>query len=440
MAVRRLTRILPVGTVPAGIGVAILALASYVHLAFAGHALPEAEMANLSVLWAVVFTVGLGIFFPVEQEVTRVIAARRARSWPTRAVWRRGNAVSFRLLTALAVIALAGAVPIASRLFVGELSLIPVTLGGLLGLAASAPLRGAAAGAGRFDLYGTHLGVDGVARMVIAAGLTAVGVKTAAAFGVVLAIAPVLATIALVLPVRAAAGAARGATGAAAGPRLTWREFGSGIPPLVGSALVGQLVLNSPVVAVRLLDPNRTALVAGLLAALILVRAPIFVFAALQASLLSGLASSVTDTDLRQFRRLLLRASAVVTGLALVAAVPASAAGPWLIRVLFGAPDTLDRTDFAILAVGTWGYLLALVLGQAVMALHQHRVQLAAWIAGAGVLAVVTAIPGDLLTRVETAYALASWAVAGGLATYLLLARPEAVLPTAVTARFRRAN
>ena len=35
-------------------------------------------MAALSVLWSIVFLLGLGVFLPVEQELIRLVAARTA--------------------------------------------------------------------------------------------------------------------------------------------------------------------------------------------------------------------------------------------------------------------------------------------------------------------------------------------------------------------------
>src|SRR4051812_24671776 len=60
-------------------GLVILGGASYVHLAVAGYALkgdPDAHTA-MSEVWAVVFSVGLGLFMPIEQEITRFVVARR---------------------------------------------------------------------------------------------------------------------------------------------------------------------------------------------------------------------------------------------------------------------------------------------------------------------------------------------------------------------------
>ena len=81
----------------------------------------------------------------------------------------------------------------------------------------------------------------------------------------------------------------------------------------------------------------------------------------------------------------------------------------------------LSRADFLILCLGTWGYLLALMLGQGVMSLRRHRLQMVGWFAGIAVLAVVPyVLPGDALTRIEWAYAMGCLVVAASLGAVLL--------------------
>src|SRR5690242_16012879 len=114
-----MTAALPSGTLVNTIGVGVLGVASYVHLAIAGHALPREQMANLSVLWSVVFSVGYGFFLPVEQELTRVVAARRSTSVGTAPAWRRGFLLAGVIFGGLALVFAAGAPVLSQRLFGG---------------------------------------------------------------------------------------------------------------------------------------------------------------------------------------------------------------------------------------------------------------------------------------------------------------------------------
>ncbi|HEV3287833.1 MAG TPA: hypothetical protein VG123_02450, partial [Streptosporangiaceae bacterium] len=66
---RRALDMLPPGTLTVGAGLLVLGAGYYVHLAIAGHSLPATGMAALSVLWSIVFLLGLGVFLPIEQEL-----------------------------------------------------------------------------------------------------------------------------------------------------------------------------------------------------------------------------------------------------------------------------------------------------------------------------------------------------------------------------------
>jgi O-antigen/teichoic acid export membrane protein len=184
------------------------------------------------------------------------------------------------------------------------------------------------------------------------------------------------------------------------------------------------VVINAAVINVRLLSPGQPAVTGALLAAVVLARVPLFVFTAVQTSLLPGLCGALAAGDRARYRRLLARACAAVTILGVAGGVLAIVSGPWLTRVLFAARPVLSSTDFAWLAVGTLCYMLALVLGQGVLALGRHRDQMLAWLTGVAVLAAVTLAPGPVILRVVIAYAAASATVAVAMAAVLIAAWP----------------
>jgi O-antigen/teichoic acid export membrane protein len=105
------------------------------------------------------------------------------------------------------------------------------------------------------------------------------------------------------------------------------------------------------------------------------------------------------------------RACSVTAGLGVAFGLAAVALGPVLLPVLFGSPDVLGPVDFGWLALGTTLYLLAMVLGQALLTSGAARQQLVAWIMGTAVLLAVTLSPLELRTRVEVAYALGALTV-----------------------------
>jgi O-antigen/teichoic acid export membrane protein len=407
-AVRRLIGVLPPGTLAVGAGLGVLGVSAYAHLAVAGHTLDAADMSSVSVLWSIVFAVGPGLFFPIEQEVARIVAARRVHQQAAGPVLRRGAVLAAAILVALVAALLAGSGPVADRLFAGDRSLVWVLAGALGALALAHTTRGVLGGLGQFGWYGAQLGIDGALRIAMAGALGAVGVASSAWFGLVLTLAPIASVLLTAGPVLRAG---KPAMGWGAGRQIGWAELCRGLGLLVVSALLAQVVVNIAVVNVRLLDPDDAALAAALLSALVLARVPLFVFASLQASLLPGLSAAVAADDPAGYRRLLARALAVVTALALVGAAFAVPLGPWLIRVLFDAPGVLGVADFAWLAAGTCAYLWAMVLGQGVLAHSRHRDQALAWVAGTAALVLVTLLPGDVAARVEQGYAVGSLVV-----------------------------
>lgn len=417
---RRLLNLLPPGMIAVGVGLGLLGVASYVHLGVAGHLLSTGDYSSLSVLWAIVYTVGLGCFMPVEQEVARLVAARRGQGLPPGPVLARGAVLAAGVLALLLVIIFTAAGPIADRLFAGDDALVAVLAGALAALAVAHTTRGVLSGLQLFPWYGTQLGVDGGLRIALVAMLGLTGVTSPIWYGLVLVIAPLASVAVTAAPVLRAVGP---------GLPVGWRPLLRGLGLLIAASLLSQVVVNVGVINARLLSPSDVASAGALLSALVLVRIPLFVFASLQASLLPGLSTSAATGDLPAFHNLLRRALAIVTTLGVAGALGAVLLGPWLVRILFSAPDVLTRVDFAWLAVATLAYLWAMVLGQGLLALDRHRAQALCWAVGVAALIAVTATSMPIALRVEVAYAAGSILAAAGMA--VLLYRPGGRSPAA---------
>ncbi|MFC9296277.1 lipopolysaccharide biosynthesis protein [Streptomyces sp. NPDC057011] len=415
--IAKLLKALPPGTAMVAGGTAVLGAASYIHLAVAGHSLSKADMAGVSVLWTLVMSVGIGLFFPIEQELTRIVAARVVRGEGAAPVLRKAGLLTAGILAAVLGALAAFARPIADRLFQGDLQLVAVLGGAFAGMALCYLTRGILAGTGRFTAYGSQLAVDGGLRILLAFGCAAAGLHSALAFSLILVAAPFIALFLTLAPTLRVA---------RPGDAMPTRELVRGLGPLIASTLLAQVVVNAAVMSTQLLEPTRTELIAGLLSALVLARVPLFVFGSLQASLLSGLSTVVAAGDHQGFARMLRKACLVVLGLGVLGGVPAVLIGPWLIEVLFGAaPGQLGRLDFLWFATGTTCYMLAMVLGQAQMVLHRHRAQLACWAFGTAVLLGITLLPGDIALRVGLAYAVGSLATAAAMLLTLRGAVPR---------------
>ena len=410
MLPRRALDMLPPGTLTVGSGLLVLGLGYCAHLAVAGHSLPASGMAALSVLWSIVFLLGLGVFLPIEQELIRHVAARAAVGEGIGPTVRRACALAGVVLAGILVPLAAAAGPVADRLFGGDTAMVTVLGCACAALAVTAVSRGTLAGLGAFGGYGAQLATDGGLRAASAGALALAGSHSAVAFGLVLAVAPLLAVLLTLGPV---------IPRLRPGPPLPWAAMSHRLAQLIGTMLLAQVIINAPVISVRLLSPGSPAAVGALLAAAVLTRVPLFIFTSLQTSLLPGLADAVTAGDRARFRLLLARSCAVVVVLGVACGLLATILGPWLTQVLFGTQPVLGHAAFGWLAFGTLCYMLAMVLGQGTIALSRHRDQLLSWLAGVAVLALVTTAPGAVTMRVVTAYAAGCATVAVVLAIVL---------------------
>ncbi|GII22259.1 polysaccharide biosynthesis protein [Planosporangium mesophilum] len=408
---KRLLRAVPAGTILVGGGLAVLGLASYVHLAVAGHALKDAPAAysSVSVLWALVFSVGIGLFLPVEQEVSRLVAARAVAGEGVAPVLRTACLFAGGMFALLVVVLGLAAGPLSRLLFEGDRLMVVALCGALAGLACEHTSRGVMSGLGRFGWYSAQLGVDGGLRMAMAAGLGLAGVRSPVAYALILAVAP-LASVVLTLP-----GALRGL---GSGAPVTLRALCQGLGLLLASNLLMQVIVNIGVINVKLLSPGDTAFAGSLLNALQLARMPLFVFAALQASLLPALTRALASGDIQGYRRVLIRSVGVVVLLGVAGGAFAIAVGPDLVPLLFSQPDVLGRAGFAWLTAGTLAYMVASVVGPAVVARGRHAAQTLGWLVGTAVLVAITLGPGDVRLRVELAFAIGSLVVIPVLAPF----------------------
>jgi O-antigen/teichoic acid export membrane protein len=148
--------------------------------------------------------------------------------------------------------------------------------------------------------------------------------------------------------------------------------------------------------------------VGNFVAALTLARIPLFLFSAVQASLLPALSRHVGAGDRKRFVATLRRLTLGILGLGAISGVVALAVGPQALRLVFGPDFAIDRVDVALLAVATAGLMLVTTLGQALIATARYRS--AALAPFLGIVVFVLAAPaGDapLERRVSVALLLA---------------------------------
>ena len=427
-----LRNMLPAGTLSVGGGLLALGASTYGFLAISARALGPARFASLSVLWVLVYTAGPGLFLPLEQETARAVAARRAHGLGGRPVLLRAAVLGGGLLGALALAVAAAHRPLLAILFDGDGLLLVGLMLSILGVAAASLYRGALAGTGHFGRYGGQLALEGGLRVVGCALLATAAVRTAGPYGILVGIAPAL-TVLLLLFLRSPPELLP------AGPPASWSEMSGALALLLGGSLLSQSLVNAGPVLVQALATGPEHRLAGqFLAGLVVARVPLFLFAAVQAALLPGLAALASAGRLVELRAGLRRSTALVATLAAAGSLGTFLVGPEVVRLFFGAAYGLGRLDLLCLAIASGAYMLAVVWAQGLIALHGHGLAATGWLVGVAVHLLVTAAAAGLLARVELGFLAGAAAAAATLAMLLQRRSADRLRETAAVSTDRR--
>jgi O-antigen/teichoic acid export membrane protein len=387
---------LPDGTLAVGVGLIVSGITTYLFQILAFRGLSKPDYGALNALWVFVFVLAPGIFLPVEQEVGRALAARRAHGIGGAPVIRRAGVIGLIFATGLGVITIILAIftPLVDSLFAGNTGLVICLVVALFTFGFELLARGAFAGAGEFGAYGISMGAEGIIRLLPCIVLVAVGSTDPLGFGLCLAIPPALATLV----------ALRGQHSLMEpGPNAPWSELSTNLGLLLGGSLLAQVLSYAPFLGAQLLatSAERVA-VADFIVGLFLSRIPILLFQAVQAALLPRLAAQVSAGQTADFRRGMRNLVFVVSGIGLVGVVGGATLGPTVGHILFGDKFELGNLDLALLAAGSGMFILALTLSQGLIALNALGRVLCSWVVGVVAFIVATAISSpDLFTRVE---------------------------------------
>lgn len=412
---------LPQGVAPVGAGLLVNGLTAYGFLIVSARAVGPEQYASLSVLWALIFLLGPGLFLPVEQEVGRALSARGVRGWGGRPVVRRAAIVGGCVAAVLLVGSLAFAEALLDQLFDGQVLLLTGLSVGLVGYAFQYLSRGTLSGNSRFRPYGLLLGTEGVVRLAVGIGLAVAGIEFAGPYGLAVGFAPF---VAIAVGLRKQRGLL------SSGPEAPWSELTGALGYLLAGSLLAQGLVNAGPIAVKLLAAATEQAAAGrFLAGLVIARIPVFLFQAVQASLLPKLSQLAASGRHLDFRTGLKQLLVVVLVVGVIATVGAWAIGPWVVRFLFGPQFDLTRSDLGYLAGGSAAYMIALALAQALIALSGYARAALGWLIGVLAFLTVIALQGDLLLRVERGYLVGAVAAAIGMGLLLIPRLPGAGTP-----------
>lgn len=285
---------LPSGTIPVGLGLVVAALSAYGFQIIAFRVLGAEPYAALNGLWVTAFVLAPGLFLPLEQEIARALAHRKALGQGGRPLIARALVLGLILIVSVLLLVVVFKGPIESRLLRGSDGLFVALVVVLVGFAFESVSRGVLSGNGRFGRYGVVVGMDGFARVGLAGVIALVGYDTLGWFGVVFAIAPFLASAAGLVRVRGVAEPGPPAPMSELSAAIGWLLLGSTFAQALGySAYIGASIL-----ATRSQDAELGAFIA----ALFIARIPLLLFQAVQAALLPKLAGLLGRGHVREFR------------------------------------------------------------------------------------------------------------------------------------------
>jgi O-antigen/teichoic acid export membrane protein len=421
------------------IGIASTGLLTFAYFSIASHVLGAQAAKRIDLLWSVMFVIISVIYRPIEQLLSRTIAERRARGQAQHTL-RVPMLIQGAFALIFLVLALALHDELVEHVFEGEEALYVVLVVGTLAYAASYFARGWLAGHQRFGLFGGLVLMESVSRVCfalavalgIADGQTAVALGIAAAPFVSLVVVP--AAFARTRTERASGAAELGggherelhaaitvdeADAALAGPgtegvqetaahdALSLRRGGGFAAAVSAIMLSEQTLLNAAVLTVDATSPDR-ALAGIVFNVLLIARAPLQLFQAIQTSLLPHLTGLEATAGHDAFARAIRTTVLAILAFAGVVALALLLVGPFALRhVFFGQDYSYKGAGLALIGVGMGLHLCSGALNQAALARDRARAAAGCWLLAAGVFVAWMLLPAisDQLLRVEVGYA-----------------------------------
>lgn len=408
----QLARVLPAGTLAVGSGVIVQGITAYGFLVVSARALGPERFAGVSVLWALTFLIALGCFLPLEQELARGLATRAATGAGGGQIIRRVGLVGASVLAVVLLATLLGSRILLERLFERQLLLIAS-----LGLSLTTYFvvhlaRGILAGTEALASYGVLLATDGCVRLFACLALATAGSTSAGAYGLAFALSPL---VAVVMTVR------RKLIPTEAGLDASLAGLPAAVGQLVLGSLLSQVLVNGPVLALKMVASDADQAAAGrLLAGLVAARVQLFLFSAVLVALLPKLSAFASQGQVALFRSELRRMMLLVAAIGGSFTLGALLLGEPGMRLVFGSEFSISRRDLTFLTGANGILLIALTSAQALVALAAHRRVVIGWFCGVVAFFAALTASGSPNLRVEIAF-LAGSVLAAAILTGLLL-------------------
>jgi O-antigen/teichoic acid export membrane protein len=415
------------------VGIGVTGLVTFAYFSIASYSLPEAEYGRITLLWSAMFITVSVLYRPVEQLLSRTIADHDARGIAGSRHLRVAATIQLALGLAFAVVALVLRGPIQDDLFGGSATLYWILVVGVLAYAASYFARGFLAGHHQFGLYGGLVLMEASSRCLfalavaigIAEGQSAVALGMAAAPIVSLAVVPPALARRLApeptgreVDAHALDSAARDEPSARE-PEFTLARGTGFAAAVLLIMLCEQTFLNAgPLLIEATEEGARGAALAGIVFNVLLIaRAPLQLFQAVQTSILPHLTRLRAGGETDPFRRSVNLTLSAIAAFAACVALVMLIAGPLVMDLLFGGEFDYERGGLVLVALGMGLYLVAATLNQALLAHGRASQASASWAlaALAFVLFLLLADFDDRVLQVELAFAGAAAALSASL-------------------------
>lgn len=404
------------------VGIASTGALTFAYFAIASHVLGEVSAKRIDLLWSIMFVTISVIYRPIEQLLSRTIAERRARVADEQPLHIPiAIQAGFALLFAIAALALRRA--LVDDVFNHHAALYWVLFAGTLAYAASYFARGWLAGHEYFALFGGLVLMESVSRLCFALA-AAIGITSGQTFVALGIVAAPLVSLVVVPAAFARRGRERRGSpeieeldAALAGPgtegveeavvsrELTLQRGSRFALAVSGVMLAEQTLLNAAVLTVDATAASR-ALAGIVFNVLLIARAPLQLFQAIQTSLLPHL-TGLEATDGREaFGRAVRITVLAIAAFALAVALALLAVGPFAMKHLFGQHYDYDRFGLALIGLGMGTHLISGALNQAALARDQARTAAICWLLAAAVFLcwMIAPIVDDQLLRTEIGY------------------------------------
>jgi O-antigen/teichoic acid export membrane protein len=407
------------------IGIASTGIFTFAYLATSSHVLSKADYGLISLCWSIMFVILSVIYRPIEQLLSRTIADRRARGLSGHPL-RVPAAIQTGFALVFIAVALGLRSEIIDHVFQGSSVLYWILFAGVIAYAASYFARGWLAGHQYFALYGGLVFLESTSRFLfplavavgIGSGLGAVGLGMAVAPFASLSVMPFALQRLRRRPAPGAqhTGADAGAPGAdhellqpldpteipvvdAAAEGVTTAQVeedathlsmrhGTGFAVSVLAIMFSEQTLMNAGVLIVAASAGGTNITSGLTGfvfnIMLIVRAPLQLFQAIQTSILPHLAGLEARESGAEFRRAIRMTVLVIAGFGLAVALGLLAIGPAVMKIFFSSKaGHYDRFGLALVGLGMGLHLISGTLNQAALARGRAAAAAVCWLTAA---------------------------------------------------------